>query len=512
MKYVIKDYPELKIKVEGMSIDDMLRTIICPYVWPTIPTPRKTGAVFIHPRETAEAVAKAKEINDGRENPALIVSDMECGPGSAIKGAVKFPSMRAVAEAGSVEDAYEMGVIAAKQARAAGYHWTFGPCVDIRGNENDPVVGLRTAGDNADTVIKFSGAYIDGLQENGLIATLKHFPGDGYSLDDQHVTTSINPLTKEEWDNSFGKVYKTLIERGTMAIMPGHIALPCYDDKDENGLYPPASLSKKLLTGLLRKQLGFEGLIVSDAVNMGGFCGYMNLYKACCVYLEAGGDCMLFMHDTPEYISEMKKCIEEGYLSLETLKNRTYRMLCFAKEYFENAPVDEKLDIDIEAGEAAAKRVAVNAVKVIRDRKNTLPLKLDGKDKILHVVLRNEWTLDSDGCIDEMNEKLSKYAEIETVHNPNDESLAIKAKSGEYKYIICSVVENASYATQTSRVCGLTTRSLMCGWMHFKTPVVFIDYYAPNFGYTYPAMTDTVINSFGYTKYTADAIIAKLLK
>ncbi len=511
MKYVIKDYPELKAQVENMSIDDMLRTIICPYVWPGIPTPRKTGAVFIHPRETAEAVAKAKEINDGRENPALIVSDMECGPGGAIVGAVKFPSMRAVAEAGNVQNAYEMGVIAAKQARQAGYHWTFGPCVDLVINKNNPVTCIRTAGIDPDTDIAFSGAYIDGLQENGLIATAKHFPGDGVAPDDQHVTTSVNSLSKEEWEATYGKVYKNLIDRGVMAIMPGHIALPAFDEMDKNGLYPPASLSKNLLTGLLREKLGFEGLIVSDAVNMNGFCGYMNLYKACCTYLEAGGDCMLFMHDTPEYISEMKACMEEGYLSLETLKLKAYRMLCFAKEYFEKFPTDEKIEIDLDAAEAVAKEVAVNAVKIVRDRNNTLPLKLNKDSKILHVVLHNEWFPDISEA-EKTAEKLSKFAEVETIVNPKDELIANHAKSGKYDYIICSVLERSSYATQTSRLCGLATRSLMCGWMHFKTPVVFIGYQDFNFGNTYIASVDTLINSYGFTQYTGDAIIDKLLK
>ena len=155
--------------------------------------------------------------------------------------------------------------------------------LDIIGNINNPIVTNRSVGENVDAIIKYSGAYVDGLQENGLIATLKHFPGDGYSSDDQHVTTSVNPLSCEDWDNTFGKVYRDLIERGVMAIMPGHIALPAYDEPDENGLYPPATVSQNMLTGLLKEKLGFEGLIVSDAVNMGGFCGYMQAVIACCL-------------------------------------------------------------------------------------------------------------------------------------------------------------------------------------------------------------------------------------
>ena len=127
----------------------------------------------------AEANAFSAGINSGRDEPALIVADMEFGAGDAIVSTVKFPSMRAVKEAGNRRNAYEMGVIAAKEAISAGYHWTFGPCVDILGNRMNPIVAYRTAGENPEDVIEYCGAYMKGLQDTGLIATLKHFPGDG---------------------------------------------------------------------------------------------------------------------------------------------------------------------------------------------------------------------------------------------------------------------------------------------------------------------------------------------
>lgn len=516
MKYRIKDYIELKNQVENMSVEDLLRAVICPNISPGTSAPpsvvpRNTTSVFIHPTTTDIANETARRINECRETPALIVSDMERGPGGAILGAVNFPSMRAVAETGDENLAYQMGAIAAKEARNAGYHWTFGPCVDIVGNKNNPIVTIRTAGEDADTVIKYGGAYVDGLQDNGLIATLKHFPGDGYSFDDQHVTTSINPLSREEWNDTFGKVYRTLIERGAMSIMPGHISLPSYDERDENGIYPPATTSKNLLTGLLKNELGFEGLIVSDAVNMGGFCGYMNLYRASCAFLEAGGDCLLFMHDTEEYVSEMKKGISEGLLSVESLKNRAYRMLCFTREYFEKNPANRKVEFNREEAENCAKEVAEKAVKITRDRKGLLPLKLNKDSKIAHVVFYPVWVTDL-GCTKEVTEKLSKYVCVDTIVDPGGDAIVDLAKSGKYDYIVCSVVEMGSYGLNSARLSGPAARNMMCGWMRFGTPVVFIGYYNPYLGYTYEASVDTIINSHGFTKYTADAIVNKLVK
>ena len=510
MKYKIKDYPQLKKRIASMTIEELLKTVICPYAEQGKPVPRGTSAVFVHPTTTDNARKTADMINENREDRALIASDMEYGPGNAIVGAVEFPSMRAAAQAGDVELAYQMGVCAAKEAINAGYHWTFGPCVDIIGNINNPIVTNRSVGENVDAIIKYSGAYVDGLQENGLIATLKHFPGDGYSSDDQHVTTSVNPLPCEEWDNTFGKVYRDLIERGVMAIMPGHIALPAYDEPDENGLYPPATVSQNMLTGLLKEKLGFEGLIVSDAVNMGGFCGYMNLYRASCAFLEAGGDCLLFMFDNEEYLVEMKRCMEKGYLSEETLRNRAYRMLCFCKEYFEKHPVGKKLEYNREEAEFCAKEMAQKAVKISRDRMGLLPLKRSPETRIAHVVLNSVWTDDLHRA-EEITAKLAQYVNtVDCFPDPGGDKLCEIAKSGEYDYIICSVLEDGAYGMNVAKLCGPAARNMMCGWMRFNTPVVFIGYNNPYFGETYAHSVDTIINTFGFTKYTADGVIQKL--
>lgn len=511
MKYSIKHDLQIKKRIDEMDAETLLRTVVCPQVANGDDVPRATGAAFIHPKTTDEACAIAKKINDEREMSALIVSDMEFGPGDAIKGAVKFPSMRAVAETGDPSLAYQMGEIAAKQARSAGYHWTFGPCVDIVLNPYNPIVTTRSPGETADAAIEYGGAYVDGLQENGLIATLKHFPGDGCSLSDQHITTTANPLSREQWDETYGRVYKALIDRGAMTIMAGHIALPAYDEPDQYGLYPPATMSKNLLTGLLREKLGFEGLIVSDACNMGGFCGYMNFYRGCCEFLKAGGDCLLFVRDTDEYLTEMKQYLADGTLPMDVLKDRAYRLLCFANDYFEKFPAGDVSSIDLEKAEACAKTVAQKAVKITRDREGLLPLKIKENSKIAHAILHPTWLTDF-SCPMEVSERLSKYAEVETLVDPGGGTLREMAKSGKYDYIICSVLEMGVYGTNTARLVGPAARNMMSGWMRYGTPVVFIGYGNPYFALTYDHSVDTIINTFGYTEYTAEAVVKRLLE
>lgn len=510
-KYKIKEYPDVLYEVNQMSIEELLRCVICPDLQYGMVPDHITPATFLHTTTSKKAAEMSVKINGQAARPSLIVADMEYGAGNAVEGAVKFPSMRAAAVTGEEQLAYKMGEYAAKEAINAGYHWTFGPCVDIVGNKENPIVGLRTAGSDADTVIAYGGAYMEGLQDHGLIATLKHFPGDGYSPDDQHITTTENPLSRKEWDDTFGRVYGDLINRGVKAIMPGHIALPAYDEPDaRTGLYPPATVSKNLLSGLLREKLGFEGIIVSDAVNMSGFCGYMNLYHACAAFLEAGGDCILFMHETKEYLEAMKRCLEKKYLTMEVLKNRAYRMLCFAREYFEEHPNGLQVPFERENAEKTAAEMTDKAVKVIRDRAGLIPLEINSDTRIAHVILHNSWVKECN-VAEEVTDKLRNIADIiDEFRDPGPEKMLELAISKKYDLILCSIIEKPDYALNTAKLCGPVARNMMNGWMRYGTPTVFVGYDTLQFAETYKASVDTMIYTHGITKYTADAVISRL--
>lgn len=510
MKYTIRHYDDLKKRVEEMTAEQLLRAVICPDYNPTIQQPDEgLLSLMLHPTDVETAARASAELNKG-EDKTLIVADMEYGAGKAVLGAVEFPSMRAAAEAGDESLSYGMGIHAAKEARRAGYHWTFGPCVDILGNTRNPIVSIRTAGEDADTVIKYGGAYMRGLQDGGLIATLKHFPGDGYCDNDQHITTPDNPLSREEWDESFGRVYQTLIEEGAMSIMPGHITLPAYDEIDEEtGLYPPATLSRSLMTGLLKEKMGFEGIIISDAITMNGFCGYMNLYRASARFLEAGGDCILFMHPSEEYFREMKALIATGELTLDTLKDRAYRMLCFSRQYFEEHPEDEGAP-DREAAEVCAREMVEKSVSVVRDRKGTLPLKAGAK--IAHVIIGNVGMSEAAiGAAEDLTRQLrARGIEVEEMKDPGGGRIRRAAKSGEYDVIICSVINEMVYGLNVVKLSGPVARNMMAGWMRYATPAVFISYFDPYFGDDFYVCTDALINTYGYTAFTNETVIKRL--
>lgn len=528
MKYRIKEYQGIKERVEKMSLHELLEVVTCPNV--QISDQQEiwyhTTAILCHAALAEESQRYLKAVRQKAKEPRLFCADLEFGAGNTAIGTTRFPSFMACRAAGGAEYAYQMGKVCAKEAREIGYNWTYSPCVDILFDHNSPIVSTRSAGETAEEVIEIAGAYMRGLQENGIAASLKHFPGDGLCENDQHLTTPENPLSMTEWYATYGKVYKTLIEEGVKAVMPGHISLPAYDEKDEElGMYPPATLSKRLMTDLLKKELGFEGIIISDAVNMGGFCGYMNYYDACCRFLEAGGDLLLFVHLTPVFESKMEKALKDGKLSMETLKDRVYRVLCFAKELEENAKEleeRERAETDIQKAEVAgrteenkhkehavlAREITRKACTVVRDRKHNIPFDIKKDTKILHLQIHNNY-LEED--VKSLTTELKKISDhVDESINPGPDRLREIAEGGMYDLIVCTVGCRYAFGTNAIKLHGVMARNMMYGWTKYDTPVIFVNHGNPWIGDEYRAIMDTLINTYGCTDYTAEAVVDKI--
>ena len=206
--------------------------------------------------------------------PVLSAVNVESGGNGASKDGTFIGNEMKVAATGDTKYAYELGRICGIETKATGSNWAFAPIVDLVTNWHNPGISVRGWGKDADTVLAMSKEYFRGISESGIVCAMKHFPGDGSDERDPHIATSVNALSMEEWDNSYGKVYQGMIEAGVQAVMPGHIMMPAYQRhfcpglKDED--LKPATLSKELLGDLLRGKLGFNGLIVSDASHMVG--------------------------------------------------------------------------------------------------------------------------------------------------------------------------------------------------------------------------------------------------
>lgn len=503
MKYQIPEDNQLLEKVSKLSVEQLLKIVTCPNYRSENDNIYDTYCAFVHPTSFENAKAINSKIKKS-DHPVLIATDMEAGPGTAIVGATEFPSMRAVCETKEEKLAYEMGKIAAKESREALYDWTFGPCVDILKNHFSPITSIRSASEDYREVIKFAKQYTVGLQENGLVATAKHFPGDGACLFDQHLTTAINPLTKEEWDSSYKKVYEEIINTNIKSIMIGHIALPCYDEKDINtNLYPPATLSYNLITKLLKEKLGFLGLIISDATEMSGFCGYVNYYEACARFLMSGGDCLLFVHPDHEFINKMTELIDKGYLDKDVLINRAYRVISFVNDNYNKYT---SLEINKKKHQEIAKEVVEKSVKTYRDRNHSLPL--IGKNlNIAHVIIAKQI---NPNIITEFTNELLKYSKVTELVDPGPTKLKEIAKSKEYDAIICTIGCQQWYGTNQITLSGTVARNMMNGWMKYDTPTIFVDFGNPYIHEEYDAMIDALIYTYGYNKDTCKVVTKKI--
>ena len=338
----------------------------------------------------AEVLARTRELaGASARTPLVFASDMENGCGSMVKGLTPFPHQMALGATGSEKLAYDYGRYTALESRSVGVQWTFSPVADLNVNRLNPVTNIRSVTDDPSLAKRLLVNVVKGMQDNGLAACAKHFPGDGMDYRDQHLTTTVNHLSKDEWMRMHGGVFKRLIDDGVYSIMTGHIALPACQTVFKDGRFLPATLSHELSTVLLKQELGFNGVIVSDALTMGGFIKWFERPQAFIECFKAGTDMLLW----PElsYFDAMEKAVESGEVSMERLDDAVGRVMkmkdrlgLLSAGYQAQRP----LGGDESAGaRALAHEVAGASLTRVRDRNGFLPVSPANAGKVLVVAI-----------------------------------------------------------------------------------------------------------------------------
>lgn len=354
--------------------------------------------------------ATHRKIQSMAKIPLLLAANTEAGGnGLALEG-TSFGAPMAVAATGDPEDAYRMGYTACAEGAALGLNWSFAPIVDLDLDFHNPITNTRTFGSCADRVIACAGRYLDAADELGVAATIKHFPGDGADERDQHILTSVNSLDCEQWDATYGEVYRTLIGRGAKTVMVGHIAQPAWVKKlnpnaDHQEMMLPASLSKPLMTGLLRERLGFNGVISTDSTPMVGFTTAMPRAKAIPSAVAAGADIILFNKSLDEDYRFLLEGIESGILSVERLDEAVTRILALKaslKLHEKQAagtlvPEVEKLGIVGNPQLTAwAEQTAERAITLVKDQQGLLPISPKKFRRVYLNVIQKDMNPDSE--------------------------------------------------------------------------------------------------------------------
>ena len=297
------------------------------------------------------------------------------------------------------ENAYHLGLVAGREASAIGCNWMFNPVVDVYKNWRNTIVNTRSFGDDPDKVIANARAYMKGIKDANpnMACTLKHFPGDGVEELDQHLALGVNTLPVDEWEASFGKVYRTLINEGAEAVMVGHIALPEMSRKLRPGIKDseimPATLSPELLTDLLRQDMGFNGVVITDASHMVGMTATSKRQDAVPGAIIAGCDMFLFANDIEEDISFLKAAYDAGKLTEERLSDALHRVLGLKAHlhlYEESIRIPDKAFLDkvgCEEYQTYCAQAADTCITLVKDTRNYLPIRPAEKKKVYLVYV-----------------------------------------------------------------------------------------------------------------------------
>src|SRR6478609_9619772 len=225
----------------------------------------------------------------------------------------------------------EMGGFGSSNDGTFGCNWAFAPIVDIHYNWRNTVISTRSFGNTPDVVIERAKEYFDGISAHNMVCAMKHFPGDGIDERDQHVVTSYNTLAADEWDQTYGRVYREMIDYGLQSVMVGHIGAPELSRKYRPGIQDseilPATLSPELLQDLLRGELGFNGLILTDASQMIGLTGAMRRRDLVPATIAAGCDMFLFFRNPAEDFQYMLDGYRDGVITEQRLQDALERIL-----------------------------------------------------------------------------------------------------------------------------------------------------------------------------------------
>lgn len=324
--------------------------------------------------------------------PMLIAANAESGVNGICTDAVKIGSQMQIAAAGS-DMAEKLGAACGEAGSKLGLNWSFAPIVDIDYNFRNPITNTRTFGSDPDTVIACGRGYIENIQKFGVAGCAKHFPGDGMDERDQHLVPSINSLSCEEWDKTYGRVYRAMIDCGVKTVMVGHILQPAYTRHFRPGIADkdimPASVSPELVTDLLRGQLGFNGLVITDSTTMAGLNMMGRREELVPMTIAAGCDMFLFTKNLEEDFAFMKAGYEKGIITESRLNEAVTRILALKASLGLHR---RKLTINEKEAAAAvsdprhaeyAKEVADRCITLVKEEKGVLPISSAKNRRIL---------------------------------------------------------------------------------------------------------------------------------
>ena len=349
----------------------------------------------------SEVAVKLNDLQGHSKYPLLVAADLETGAGFRFRGAVHiptnialggataFPSLMAFGATGDPRYAYELGRITALEARAMGVHIPFAPVLDVNNNPNNPIINIRSFGEDPQAVAELGASFVRGIQDNGAVATGKHFPGHGDTEVDSHLALPVIRVKRERMDAIELVPFRAAIAAGMEGIMTAHIAIP-----EITGESLPSTLSARVLTDLLRSDLGFEGLIFTDAMDMVAVDRLYPRGEASVRAVLAGADVILMPRDVGQAVDALVRAVRSGRLTESRIDTSVAKLLAL-KERFglperRTVPLDEiPRVVGVPQHTEMAQEVANRSITLLRNERDLLPLVGTRRARVMSVSFRS---------------------------------------------------------------------------------------------------------------------------
>lgn len=488
------------------------------------------GALRYHNKPAAELWDMVDTFQKCSRIPLLVASNCEAGGNGGVGGGTGVACGAASAASRDPSVAYRAAKVGGTEAMAIGSNWNFAPIVDLLQNWRNTIVQTRSFCADPDRTVELAKAFIKGTEECGMATTIKHFPGDGTEENDQHLMMGINDLGCEEWMDSFGKVYKELIDAGVKTIMAGHIAQPAWQrrlagrDLDDHEILP-ATLCPELITGLLKEKLGFNGLVVTDASHMIGMFGAMPRREQVPAAIAAGCDMYLFFNDMEEDFGYMMDGYKNGVITEERMTDALRRILGVKasirlhKKAAAGTLMPPKENISVvgcDEHKAIASACADEFITLVKDTQKMLPLDpaktkririhfLDGDGKVVEgkLIKDDSGARTKQLIIDKLTAKGFEVTD--------GDAASVKGKMADLEATTDAIlvfIDQVGFAQyNTMRV--KWTMPIQQPWYVRQVPTAFISLYLPNYLIDL-TMSRTYINCYQDNPEVIDQVIAKL--
>ncbi len=344
------------------ALDDSLYQVAARWV-----DSLEIGGLIISVGSPLDIATKLNALQLRSRLPLLISADLEWGAGMRVVGATAFPQIMAVGATGDPHDAYTIGAAAAVEGRAVGIHVNFAPDADVNNNPANPIINIRSFGEDPRTVSRLVAEYVRGLHEHAMLATLKHFPGHGDTETDSHIGLPVITAGYARLDSLELVPFRAGIAAGADVVMSAHIAFPALTGSNE-----PATLSAAVLTGLLRDSLRFPGLVVTDALMMGAIVARYGAGEATVRAFLAGSDLLLIPADADSAVLAMTAAVASGRVTRERLAQSVRRVLEIKRRLGllerRTVPIDSiPLVVGSRRFQDAANELAVRSLTLVRD-------------------------------------------------------------------------------------------------------------------------------------------------